>query len=64
VPEKKPGIGFVNMPRAHIKYTCIADIIEGELIFLIIMLLLSGADTNGYRTNNDLETTDFNSNLT
>jgi iron complex outermembrane receptor protein len=60
---KKPGADFKYATGSY-RYNLYSGHIEGGTDFLDYYAGLSESDTNGYRKNNDLETTDFNSNLT
>jgi len=60
---KSPGIGFKYATGSY-DYNLYSGYVEGGTDFLDYYASLSASDTDGYRTNNDLETIDFNSNLT
>ena len=61
--NKKPEIGF-NYKTGSYAYNSYGGYIDGGTDFLDYYSSLSYSNTNGYRTNNGLETTDFNSNIT
>lgn len=59
---KKPGADFKYAMGSY-RYNLYSGHIEGGTDFLDYYAGISESDTEGYRKNNDLETTDFNSNL-
>lgn len=60
---KKPAIGF-KYKNGSYNYNSYSGFVEGGTRFMDYFIDIAQSDTNGYRTNNGLETGDLNGNIT